>query len=1001
MLLLLLLSFANTFKVFPSHFEINGKPTLLRSGSLQWYRMPKSEWRDRLTKFAGIYNVLEMYASWQYIEPRENEFHTDDLLAFLNLVKEYNLYVYFRPGPYICNEENSGGFPGWVIGKSNKVINPYSADGFYALRTNDYDYLQIVKRYFDVVNRVIQPFLITNGGFIVLYQIENEFDHYERIFQIEKASMYNGEPERALNATLDTFDMFTKLRKMVEPFIDIPINTCPGTIELNGMGNTQKLMPFPNYYKDANILEYAGMQYKHNQQNKVNYMPYPSGITETFRSASTTSRFIISGMDMVNNFNAFGMYQEGRKNTMIGHFKGVVDTNEYSKILKLVFPMQDIRDYRSLYFRFPIGLFPSVIDFNGPVSPSGQLRSSYFNFRRLHLFYNTFQHLMAPVHKCKRSTSGSKQRDILYSSKDVIVRNPLIGSFDKDTSSRVVYWLPIPSEIPGAIIGLLSNLQPITVSPFSISAFNITFPRFPFVIPTEDHIRLTTPLNHVNANSDDFYLMHIPVNIKLTNDLYIKYATAEILSFKNNILIVYGVADSMAEIEFMGNGNIGLIHNDRKVQKSKNSKLEFDTGLFTSFTIPKEAPIVKTLMVNNQEIKIIIMSRFLSGRTWLTKHGIIMGVDLYNEKTNDISFTKDINHFYVFGNATLNRQFGVLRNDGIIRKMSVFHEYNINQPILLTLATQYIDKTDRDAQFTKLNKLVPCEEYNMTEGYITYKSEFDLTKIEKKNKLYIEHAADFITIFINNKYITSLAPIGGKIKSDDGHFRFRFKIPRDVLNTGANTLIIRADIWGRGSFIFPRGQVGYLPVFNHQIPLGFKIEMPMIGFDGIKGIYGKTTFNNAPLQWKYKINLLGEDLQYYKRQDGRKIQIPHAVANGQVEFVNFKVRLDNKLPLSLKLKGKDLKADVFMNGKILGRWISDEGWLQKSAYNLDRTALSLMDMDHFPIPSDIEELELSLLLESKGTKGRLELVEIGLAEEILKPNGSVESQYERKYKLTE
>ena len=99
--LLSVLLFAS-IKVFPSHFEINGKPTLLRAGSLQWYRIPQSEWRDRLEKFKGAgYNLIEMYVSWQYIEPIQNEFHVEGMRYFLQLAKEYGLFIYYRPGPYI------------------------------------------------------------------------------------------------------------------------------------------------------------------------------------------------------------------------------------------------------------------------------------------------------------------------------------------------------------------------------------------------------------------------------------------------------------------------------------------------------------------------------------------------------------------------------------------------------------------------------------------------------------------------------------------------------------------------------------------------------------------------------------------------------------------------------------------------------------------------------------------------------------------------------------
>eukprot|EP00835_Amoeboradix_gromovi_P001964 NODE_101_length_20473_cov_0.516590.p1 type:complete len:1017 gc:universal NODE_101_length_20473_cov_0.516590:17268-20318(+) len=1007
----------SSVKLFPSHFEIHGKPTLLRSGSLQWYRIPKTEWRDRLYKFSNIFNMLEMYVSWQHIEPEPNVFKTQDLIEFLDLVKEHNIYVYFRPGPFISNEENSGGIPAWVIAKSNKIINPHFRDGYYALRTNDFDYLEIVERYFNVINRIIKPYLVTNGGFIVLYQIENEYDHFEHLFELEKSTKYEGEQERLSGSTLDTLDMFNKLRSMVEKHIDIPINTCPGSLELNGMGNASRILPLPNYYKSANYIEYSGMKYKNNQQKLINYLNFPSGISETFRSPSTISRFVISGMDMVNSFNAFGFFQPGRKNSLFAHFKGVVDETQIWKILKVLFPLQDIRDYRTFFFRFPIGLFPSVTDFNGPVSPSGQIRLSYSGFRRLHLFYNAFEHILAPANKCQRSTTGKVQDKILSHSNNVIVKNPQIGTPSKDTRRNVVYWLPITSNNQdGAIIGLVSHLSSITVEPYSITAFNISFPKYPFIIPKNEHITINSPLNQVNSNSDDFYLMHIPVNIPISEDFTIKYSTAEILTFTNDkwsstrysrqsLLMLYGVVDSVAEIEFSVQGDVQFYSSFGYKFKKHES------GLFTSFKI-QSSPFTLHLIASNHILTIIVMDRYLSGRTYIAENGILMGCDLYNPLANTMSFITDSADFYTYGISSLNSRFeeeyvnqpNISSVDGSagLKAWRVDHDINYVKPIVIKAAFQTIDTTNTDSTFIKLPRLLESELLNMTEGYITYKSEFVLDKVSSRNKLYIEHASDFVSVFINNKYLTSLVPLGSRINSDDGHFRFRFKIPSETLVVGTNTVILKCDVWGRGSFICPKGKVSYVPIFNYQVPIGFSIEIPQLGNDANKGIYGRTTFNDKELKWGYSIGLTGEKEGYYKKQHGRtKIEIPHKVKGGDIEFINFNVRLPksmHKIPFSLKLKGKDLKADIYMNDEIIGRWISDEGWLQKSRENIDRNALSLMNMDHFPIPSGYEEIHISLLLDSKGD-GVLEHVEVGISEEMLDKDAKVHGQYERVYNL--
>ena len=94
-------------------FLINGKRTFLASAGLEYARIPRQLWRDRLLRLkrAG-FNCVEVYSFWNYHEPHEGKFNftgDHDLNAFLSIVKSLDMYAIARVGPYACAEWDLGG----------------------------------------------------------------------------------------------------------------------------------------------------------------------------------------------------------------------------------------------------------------------------------------------------------------------------------------------------------------------------------------------------------------------------------------------------------------------------------------------------------------------------------------------------------------------------------------------------------------------------------------------------------------------------------------------------------------------------------------------------------------------------------------------------------------------------------------------------------------------------------------------------------------------------
>lgn len=80
------------------------------------------------------------------------------------------MWVYLRPGPYVCGEWDGGGLP-WFLWK-------YPNMKFRSM--DDKRYTDAVARYIHELAKVVKPYLVENGGPIIMTQIENEYGSYPR-----------------------------------------------------------------------------------------------------------------------------------------------------------------------------------------------------------------------------------------------------------------------------------------------------------------------------------------------------------------------------------------------------------------------------------------------------------------------------------------------------------------------------------------------------------------------------------------------------------------------------------------------------------------------------------------------------------------------------------------------------------------------------------------------------------------------------------------------------
>jgi hypothetical protein len=146
-------------------YTIRGVDTFIYSLECPYPRVSPAEWRERFVKIrqAG-FNTISTYIFWNYHERSPGKFDFSELEQFLALAQEFGFYVIARPGPYVDAEFDRGGFPTHVIAER------------FALRSMDPKSLRSSRHWYQHVLPVIRQHQVTNGGSIILMQIENEID---------------------------------------------------------------------------------------------------------------------------------------------------------------------------------------------------------------------------------------------------------------------------------------------------------------------------------------------------------------------------------------------------------------------------------------------------------------------------------------------------------------------------------------------------------------------------------------------------------------------------------------------------------------------------------------------------------------------------------------------------------------------------------------------------------------------------------------------------------
>ncbi|XVF61087.1 hypothetical protein PTKIN_Ptkin08bG0101200 [Pterospermum kingtungense] len=196
---------------------INGQRKLLFSGSIHYPRSTPKMWPSLIAKAKeGGVDVIQTYVFWNLHEPQPGEYDFSgryDLVKFIKEIQSQGLYVCLRIGPFIESEWTYGGFPFWLHDIPGIVYRTDNEPFKYYMQNFTTKIVNLMKS---------EGLYASQGGPIILSQIENEYQNIEAAFHEKGASYVRWAAKMAVD--LGTAVPWVMCKQTDAP--DPVINTC-------------------------------------------------------------------------------------------------------------------------------------------------------------------------------------------------------------------------------------------------------------------------------------------------------------------------------------------------------------------------------------------------------------------------------------------------------------------------------------------------------------------------------------------------------------------------------------------------------------------------------------------------------------------------------------------------------------------------------------------------------------------------------------------------------
>ncbi len=190
------------FSVQGSDFYKDGEKVKIISGAVHYFRNMPDTWDDIFLKLKAMgCNCVETYCAWNMHEKVRGKYDFSgrlDLPLFLEKATAHDLMIIVRPGPYICAEWEFGGLPWWLQTEPDMEI-----------RCSNKAYMQAFGSYMKVLLSKVRPYLTTNGGNVIMLQVENEYGYYgdDKLYMQKLVELYR---ENGIDVPLFTSDGCSK-----------------------------------------------------------------------------------------------------------------------------------------------------------------------------------------------------------------------------------------------------------------------------------------------------------------------------------------------------------------------------------------------------------------------------------------------------------------------------------------------------------------------------------------------------------------------------------------------------------------------------------------------------------------------------------------------------------------------------------------------------------------------------------------------------------------------
>ncbi|MEO9171145.1 MAG: beta-galactosidase [Candidatus Baltobacteraceae bacterium] len=111
-------------------FTVDGKPFYVYGAAFFYERTPRSEWRKDLAAYKQLgINTIDLYVMWNWHEPSAGVIDFNgatnsrrDLHALFSIIHDLGFKTIVRPGPVIRNEWRNGGYPAWLLQRSEYAM---------------------------------------------------------------------------------------------------------------------------------------------------------------------------------------------------------------------------------------------------------------------------------------------------------------------------------------------------------------------------------------------------------------------------------------------------------------------------------------------------------------------------------------------------------------------------------------------------------------------------------------------------------------------------------------------------------------------------------------------------------------------------------------------------------------------------------------------------------------------------------------------------------------